>query len=167
MRNFLYIALLILSLSGCKPGVPGDIIPASEMSSVLIDIHVADGIIGNIPTPDSAKKIASAYYNGIFKKYGIDSAKYVKSMNYYNRNPKVMDEIYTRVVVNLGHQKDLISKADSLSSVKMMAESKLKMQRDSLKRAGPEAQVKMLLRDTATKTIDYVQFKMNYKLPNK
>lgn len=165
MRNFLSIVFLFLLISGCKPGIPKQIIQPDQMAGMLGDIHIVDGYVSSIPSSDSAKKVAAAYYKGIYKKYGVDSALYAKSMAYYNSAPPVLDEIYTKVVAELSRQKSIVVKSDSLSNAKMRRELSLKNSADSLLRADPEYKIRFLLKDTTKKKIDFIQPKMVYKEP--
>ncbi|WP_316821282.1 DUF4296 domain-containing protein [Pedobacter gandavensis] len=172
MRNFLYILSLFLLISACKPGIPKDIIQPDQMPGVLSDIHVADAYITAIPQVDSAKKVAASYYMGIYKKYGIDSAILARSMVYYNDNPKLLDEIYTRVVDDLTKQKAVITKSDSLANEKSKIELLRKVSADSLKRKSPDYKIRFLLKDTTgltdttKKVMEYIQPKMVYKNQN-
>src|SRR5690349_1070333 len=112
MKNFIYTAFLFLFVAGCKPGIPSDIIQPDKMALVLNDIHIVDAYITTIPYLDSSKKTAAAFYNGIYKRYEIDSALYGKSMAYYSQHPKILDEIYTKVTKGLNKQKGVLVKAD-------------------------------------------------------
>lgn len=165
MRNFLYIVILFLSISACKRGVPGDIIQPEKMSKVLADIHVIDGYISSFPNADSARVVASSFYNGIYKKYEIDSAIYAKSMVYYNKNPQLMDQIYTTVVADLTKQKNAVQKADSIANAKVAAKARLKLSADSLKKADSLFKIRFLLKDTTKKKINFIQPKLIYKEP--
>jgi hypothetical protein len=120
-------------MTGCKPGIPEDLIQPDKMALVLHDIHVFDGYINAITHSDSAKKVAAGYYNGIYKKFGIDSALYARSLNYYNSNPRVMTEIYTDVVSRLEKEKKAFVRADSLATAKILKTQKARMKADSLK----------------------------------
>lgn len=89
--------MFFILIQGCKSGLPKDIIQPNKMEKVLFDIHVVDGYIGTIINQDTTKIIASSYYNGIYKKHGIDSALFNKSMNYYYSHPVILNDIYTNV----------------------------------------------------------------------
>lgn len=84
-------------LYACKPGIPKEIIQPDQMGKLLFDINVVDGYITTITNRDSAKLVAAAYYKGIYKKFGVDSALYAKSMDYYYAHPDIMEKIYTAV----------------------------------------------------------------------
>ena len=101
MTRFLFIVFLASCISSCKPGVPKDIIQPQPMENILFDIHVLDGYVSEIPTPDSAKKVSAALYKGIFKKYGADSVMHAKSMAYYYKHPDLLTKIYDRITLRL------------------------------------------------------------------
>ena len=120
-------------MTGCKPGIPKDLIQPDKMALVLHDIHVFDGYINAITHRDTAKMVAASYYKGIYKKFGIDSALYARSLSYYNRNPRVMTEIYTNVLSRLEKEKKAFMRADSLATAKILKTQKARMKADSLK----------------------------------
>lgn len=97
MKRFLPVIIIFILIQGCNSGIPKGIIQPDKMEKVLFDVHVVDGYISTINNQDTSKIIASSYYNGIYKKYGIDSVLYNKSMDYYYSHPVVLNEIYTKV----------------------------------------------------------------------
>lgn len=99
------------------------------------DIHIADGYIQTIYVPDSAKKVAASFYGGIYKKFGIDSALYSKSLDYYMLNPRVMDGIYGKVTAALTKEKKIITRADSLEFDKELKARLKRKKADSIKTA--------------------------------
>lgn len=182
MKNFLYIVIVFFFIFGCKPGIPGDIIQPDQMAKVLHDIHLADSYLGMTSRADSVKIKAAEYYKGIYKKYDIDSALYAESMAYYNREPKVMNEIYVKVTAALTKEKNAIVKADSIQNAREVMKMRLKMISDSTRTADstfwanfllkPSARLKAegiidtaLLKDTVKKKIDVIRLKMDYKGP--
>ncbi len=106
MTRFLCIVFAVLLITACKPGIPKDITQPDVMENILFDIHVLDGYVSEIPTPDSAKKVTSPIYKGIFKKYGTDSAKHEKSMAYYYSRPDLLTIIYDHITTRLQKVKD-------------------------------------------------------------
>ncbi|SMC41355.1 DUF4296 domain-containing protein [Pedobacter africanus] len=174
MKNFLCIAMVFFFASGCKPGIPKDIIQPEEMAKVLQDIHIADGYVTNTPHPDSIKVLAASYYKGIYKKYNIDSALYAKSMEYYNTDPKALNDIYLKVTAELTKEKNSILKADSLFNAGEIAKARLKLVRDSARKADSAYWRELILKpvakpkdtaakDTVKKKIDVIRLKMDYK----
>ena len=182
MKNFLYIVVVFFFALGCKPGIPRDIIQPEEMAKVLHDIHMADSYLGMVARPDSVKIIAAGYYKGIYKKYGIDSALYTKSMNYYYADPKALNDIYLQVTGKLTKERDAIVKADSLFNANEMAKIRIKAVRDSTRKADSTFWANFLLKDpgklkdstlkdtaklkdTIKKRIEVIRLKMDYKGP--
>jgi hypothetical protein len=136
MRRLCWAGLLLFLVAGCKPEVPKDILQPEEMAPVLYDMHIADGYISTIPIPDSARKVGASYYKAIYKKYGIDSARYTKSMNYYYDHVDLLSGIYKDVTADLKKSKDSIDKIQSRILKKEEAARKLK--KDIADRANPK-----------------------------
>jgi len=134
MKRTIKLLFVLLFLAACKPGIPTDIIQPDDMALVLNDIHIVDGYITSV-LPDSSKIIAASLYKGIYNKFGVDSAKFYKSMDYYYKNPKVMDEIYKKVNATLLKKKLQLVRTDSLANVKIQAKARLKAKTDSTKAA--------------------------------
>jgi len=99
---------------GCKPGISDDIIKPDKMEKILYDMHMVDGYISTIYVVDSAKNVAAAYYKGIYKKFGTDSAAYNKSLIWYNNNPKELETMYKNIQKSLTKQKKAVEIADKM-----------------------------------------------------
>ena len=172
MRKILYSLMVIFSVSGCKPGIPKDIIQPDKMAMVLHDIHLTDAVVNNVGRPDSAKMIAAAYYKGIYKKYDIDSALYSRSMAYYYDDPKTLSAIYGKVTAGLTKERNVIATADSLQNVMEISRIKIKAIRDSTRKADSTFWADFLLKDTArdkdtlkNNNSSVIRLKMLYKGP--
>jgi len=118
MRRLIWVLVIGILGTGCKSDIPEDVIKPDKMQEVLYDIHVVDGYISTIYIQDSARKVAAAYYKGIYKKFGTDSAQYAKSMEYYYKNPEDLEKMYKNISKRLDQQKVMMQKADSLNMVK-------------------------------------------------
>jgi hypothetical protein len=139
MRRFCWACLALIVVEGCKPGLPKDIVQPDKMNAVLYDIHMADGYITTIPNQDSAKKISAAYYKGIYKKFGIDSVMYTRSMNYYYDHPDLMANMYTTITKRLEKTKDSLNKIQEKRLKKLAAEQ---IKKDSIDKADPRLKLK-------------------------
>ncbi|RYG08943.1 MAG: DUF4296 domain-containing protein [Chitinophagaceae bacterium] len=98
MNRIFAVFIFCIVFYACKPGIPDDVMQPDKMEKVLFDIHTVDGYIGSMQKPDTAKIIASSYYAGVYKKFDIDSAKYLKSLNYYFKRPDLLDKIYQNLI---------------------------------------------------------------------
>jgi hypothetical protein len=105
MKRIFAIGLIFSLCFACKPGVPKDLIQPDQMEKVLYDIHLADGYIGAQGKPDTVKIVASSYYKGIYNKFKIDSATYVKSLNYYYNNPVTLSKMYENIIKQLENER--------------------------------------------------------------
>lgn len=126
MRKLICFLLASIVLFACKEKMPTDITPSEKMQNILYDIHVVDGYISTISNLDSSRKVASAYYKGIFKKYGIDSAKHAQSMKYYYAHPAELAEVYKVIFNKLEKQKVVMEKADSTKKTKLVKATEVK-----------------------------------------
>lgn len=142
MKNFLCSCILLLIFAGCKPGLPKDIIQPGPMGDILYDIHIADGYIATMPNQDSAKKVSAAFYQGIYRKFGTDSAGYTRSMNYYADHPAVLGPIYEQVTEKLKKTKDSVEKQNEkrLKREAKVREAAQKKTRDSLRKVADRQQ---------------------------
>ncbi|WP_316804136.1 DUF4296 domain-containing protein [Pedobacter nototheniae] len=113
MRRLIWALSIAILWLGCKPGIPNDVIKPDKMEKILYDIHVADGYVSTIYVTDSAKKVAASFYKGIYKKFGIDSAQYSKSMAYYNAHTDDLGKIYKNISKRLEWQKNKMQKIAS------------------------------------------------------
>lgn len=91
LTKVFYALFLISCLSGCKPGVPRDIIQPDEMEDILYDYHVADAMAQG--KTDYAYH-QTLYREAVLKKYGITSAELDSSLVYYMRHTEQMRDIY-------------------------------------------------------------------------
>lgn len=89
------LGILCIMLS-CTDRVPTGIIPPEEMTNVLFDVHVADGMLANQPI-DSARVKMISLYAAIFDRHGIDSTVLRNSVEYYTAHPLLMKEMYTEI----------------------------------------------------------------------
>ena len=110
MKKILFLGFLFIVINGCTPPVPEDIIQPDQMGKILYDIHITDSYLNTIPVQDSAKKVASAYYNGVYKKFSTDSVQYNKSLDFYYKHPEMMSQMYEKIHQSLKKTKEKVEK---------------------------------------------------------
>ena len=118
MKRFFVILILCALFYACKPGIPKGIIQPNKMEKVLHDIHVVDGYSTSFANIDSSKKVISSLYKGIYKKFGIDSALYNQSLDYYYKHPDVMKKMYDNISANLNKEKEAFSRVIAVENSK-------------------------------------------------
>lgn len=80
---------------------------------VITDMHLVDGVTNDMRyyrkfNPDDSIDI----YSPIFKKYGIDREMYDRTISEYSKYPKLMDDVYDEVLMQLNLLQDRIESED-------------------------------------------------------
>ncbi|WP_026899397.1 DUF4296 domain-containing protein [Daejeonella oryzae] len=103
MRHFILLFFGLVLLSACdQQKAPKGIMENKKMVTVLTDVHLMDAYISMIPYNDSVLKQQSLrYYDAIYKKHKISRRDFDKSLEYYSKQPKVLDSMYSQVITNL------------------------------------------------------------------
>jgi hypothetical protein len=130
MKKCIFLGFLLMAIYGCKSPIPKDIIQPTEMGKILYDIHLVDSYISTMPSQDTAKKVAAAYYKGIYKKFGTDSVAYNKSMDFYYAHPEIMEELYKGIQAQIQKTKTAIEKKQE---AELQLVNKKRIRADSLR----------------------------------
>lgn len=98
------VALLFLSLwGGCQPKKV--VLNEQQFEHLLIDLHRLDGLLASdLDDGDFSELKNYAYYNGLFKKYGITRADFDSCMHYYSAKSVLFDRMYDRIVDSLNKE---------------------------------------------------------------
>lgn len=93
---------MILSYSCSKNPKPEGLLPEDKMVEILVDIHMAEGMVSSLPIPyDSSKKLYPIFEKEVFAKHEISDSLYMESFEYYLRDLKTMERIYERTIDSL------------------------------------------------------------------
>lgn len=108
-RCFPIILVLLLALLGCKPGVPDDILPMSEMEDILYDYHIAEAMVeaGNDNGADLAV-LKRTYQLSALQKHGTTEAEFDSSLVYYATHADKLHKIYENISKRLGDEASLL-----------------------------------------------------------
>ena len=70
--HIIYIGIVMILLSACKPGVPGNFIQPDDMEDILYDYYVSQGM-ASIPGPnkDNEDYRRDMYFNAVLKKHEL------------------------------------------------------------------------------------------------
>ena len=105
MKRFFLILLTGFCFTACTSPVspaPADIIPESQMTSMLVDLHVAEARVERLGMiTDTAAIYYKKAQQEIFKKNKVTEKQFYKSYDYYLHNVSELDKIYARVVDSL------------------------------------------------------------------
>lgn len=106
---FVLIFFIACNQNASKKGV----LDRDKMISLLTDLHLADGYLSNMGPGDSVKQVAANYYNLVYKKHFTDSIQWKNSLEFYSKQPKLLDTMYSQVVDNLNKiQKSEVTKIE-------------------------------------------------------
>ena len=112
-RVLILFSCLLLIISACKDEekgkvvVPGGVLSAETMQSILRDMYLAEAY-SVVLKPDTGeyanrKNIDSlaVFYKEILEHHKVSKEEFEKSMTYYKRNPAHLDSVYNRVLPQL------------------------------------------------------------------
>lgn len=142
-NSIIFLAMVSLILFACKSNdedVPEKTIDEKTMSKIIVDFHLIEASIlesgydGGNSTP-----YAKFYYKSILKKHNIEYNDFIENINFYSKQNKKIDKIYTDVISELSilqstvlHEKDTTNNksgkniiADSLKK-NMLNQKKIK-----------------------------------------
>lgn len=99
--KWLAAILLFLAIAGCK-STPEGVLEEEKMVAVFTDIHIAEGRLKVVSIfTDSAKKMAPVLYDQVYRNHQITPEQFQKSYDYYTSDPKKLDAILDKVIVEL------------------------------------------------------------------
>jgi hypothetical protein len=97
---FISVLAILFSCDGRK--VPEGILDEDKMVEVLIDIHLAEGLVSTFPIHyDSSRVLYPLFEKEVFKKHQIPDSVFRMSLEYYMQDTKKMDRMYARTIDSL------------------------------------------------------------------
>ena len=80
--------------------IPKDVLPKDKMTSILVDVHLAEAAMTlNNSQRDTAKVME--YYDFIYKNHNTTKKQFTESYNFYLANPELLNKIYDDVLIEL------------------------------------------------------------------
>ncbi|MCR9017213.1 DUF4296 domain-containing protein [Aquiflexum sp. XJ19-11] len=103
MKNKIVIMLMLFAGFACnKQKIPEGILSEDKMVEVLIDIHLAEGLVSSFPIHYDSSRVLYPYFeNEVFLKHDVTDSVFKKSLEYYMLDIKTMDRIYARTIDSL------------------------------------------------------------------
>lgn len=122
LKSIVSIVSVWIIMGGCSYQLeevdpPDDLIPRDSFQLVLLDMMLLEG---HVKTKHSNvhdfHQIMLKSAMPIFDKYGVDSARYASSMDYYSHHQEVLKEMYQVVQdsITLWSVNKLVSPGDSI-----------------------------------------------------
>ncbi len=100
----LYVFAGLFFFTSCSKksiDIPKNILTKTEMVPVLVDIHLAQAVVGINQRSDSLRYTLNDYSFSIFKLHHITREKYDSSLQFYTSHPELLEEIYAEVINEL------------------------------------------------------------------
>lgn len=90
-----------MSLTGCKPSLPSDVLSEGKMEDILHDYHLALALVQN---DGGDEKQRFVYKDAVLRKYDVTSAEFDSSMVYYMRHTEKLHTIYKNLSERLNDE---------------------------------------------------------------
>lgn len=118
-----YISLffsVLLFLTACQSEKqPNGVLNEKDMVSLLLDIHLTDGTVYQVPqVPDSLYKYSSQKYVALFKRHHTTDAAYKTSLKYYSKQPERILAIYSKIETIIKAKVDSLNKVTAAEAAK-------------------------------------------------
>lgn len=91
-KSLCLVVLAFILLCSCSKRHKADVLPPSKLESVLYDYHLAQVIVGDLPSGQRYKK--DLYFDYVYNKHHVTKAEVDSSLIYYARHPKGLSEVY-------------------------------------------------------------------------
>ncbi|WP_164112136.1 MULTISPECIES: DUF4296 domain-containing protein [Sphingobacterium] len=93
--NFIIILLFFL-LASCGKQKPKGVLSEKDMTELMAEVSLIDAYLNTLPI-DSGRKVMPVFYENAFKKFKLDSAGFIKNLDYYLGSPVLTEKIYTSI----------------------------------------------------------------------
>lgn len=100
MNRALFFFLILLFFGACQPESQLSI-SNEKMIAVLVDVHVAEAAMQNLSN-NQKDSIAQVYYGQIYQIHGLTKEQFAADIDYVTHHPKLMENLYSKVLENLG-----------------------------------------------------------------
>ncbi|MBN2806602.1 MAG: DUF4296 domain-containing protein [Prolixibacteraceae bacterium] len=98
MKQIVLILLLTLFISCRRDPVPRDAIQRDRYVAVLVDVHIAEGLVMDQKRLNIDSLESSSLYLSVLEKHGVTSEDMLTTALYYSRHQREYKKIYTDVL---------------------------------------------------------------------
>ncbi len=93
---FLFLLFFIFSCKERMIKIPKEVIPKDTMTHILADLQITDAaiVINSINGDSTINRNIKSFYETIFKKYKVNKQRFKQSMEFYIKNPEILEKIY-------------------------------------------------------------------------
>jgi len=109
--------LLIVTFLSCRTRSRRYIIPQKKFVSVLVDIHLADGMaMENMRFSDPFVLDSASLYQSVFHKHHVTRAMFDSTLQYYTARPDEFQKIYNILTARLKHKENELNAAQDTTT---------------------------------------------------
>ena len=98
---FFIFTLAILSCNNNNNVIPKDIIPKEKMVAVITDIELTEALIKLKFSNKDSSINQGKLFNEVYQNHNTSEEHFNESIEYYSKQPKVLDSIYVKVIAKL------------------------------------------------------------------
>ena len=112
------LALLGVLLLGCtdpETKIPTGILSETAFASILKEVHLTEAIfeLNKSKGMENAKNTLANSYQSIYKTHNITDTTFSKSLDYYAKNPEILEEIYSTVLEELANEYSALNQQET------------------------------------------------------
>ena len=95
--------------------MPAEILSETAFARILKEVHLAEAAfeLNKSKGVENAKNSLANSCRSIYKKYDVDSSTFSKSLDYYAKNPKILEEIYSTVLEQLTDERSTLNQQET------------------------------------------------------
>ncbi|MFZ4862786.1 DUF4296 domain-containing protein [Sphingobacterium sp. Mn56C] len=107
MTRLIFVLFITFFLGiSCAKQKPKGIIEEEKMEKLMTEVSLIDAYLNTLPI-DSGRKVMPVLYQKAYSAYNLDSASFVKNMDFYFGNPVLTEKLYSGVAEKLsGYEKN-------------------------------------------------------------
>ena len=109
------LSVLLLACTAPKTEILTGILSETEFANMLKDVHLAESAfeLNKNNGLENAKNTLANSYQSIYKKYDIADTTFSKSLEYYAKHPKILEEIYSTVLEQLTDERSTLDQQET------------------------------------------------------
>ncbi len=100
VKLFLFTTLIFLFLCTCETKQLTLPIAEESLIKILCDVHVIEGALQNQKASEK-DSLAKTFYDQVYEKHDISEEDFVLTLEIMEKDPKLLQEIYDQVLVEL------------------------------------------------------------------
>lgn len=115
MKKLFYLLMCFLVLVSCGgedklPKPPEGVPEPDKMEEILYDVQIVEAIYqrGGKASKGEGRGEAEKLYQRVYEKHGIDEETFKRSYDWYVRHPKMINDMYDRILERMSEEQTLL-----------------------------------------------------------